>query len=52
MPQAFCVKCKKKVEIVNPTNKVSLSKRHMISGSCPYCKTKVNIFVSSKKQNA
>ncbi len=39
--QAYCVKCKRKREMKNPT-KVSLKNGRIASkGSCPMCKTKM-----------
>jgi len=41
MPQAYCVKCKKKVEIRNPKQVTLKNKRPAVSGTCPSCGTKV-----------
>ena len=41
MAQAYCVKCKKKVEIQNPKNVALKNKRPAVQGSCPKCGTKV-----------
>ncbi len=41
MAQAYCVKCKKKVDIQNPKNVKLKNKRPAISGVCPKCGTKV-----------
>ena len=46
--EAYCVKCKKKVEMQNPTDAVTKNGRKMKKGICPICGTKVNKFVSSK----
>jgi DNA-directed RNA polymerase subunit RPC12/RpoP len=41
MAQAYCVKCKKKVEIKNPQNVTLKNKRPAVRGVCPTCGTKV-----------
>lgn len=41
MAQAYCVKCRKKVEIKNPSNIILKNKRPATSGTCPVCGTKV-----------
>jgi hypothetical protein len=41
MAQAYCVKCKKKVEIQNPKQVVMKNKRPATKGTCPKCKTTV-----------
>jgi RNase P subunit RPR2 len=41
MPQAYCVKCKKKVEIKGARQVTLKNKRPAVSGSCPSCGTKV-----------
>ena len=41
MPQAYCVKCKKKREIQNPKAVVLKNKRPAVSGTFPVSKTKV-----------
>ncbi|MCX5991378.1 MAG: DUF5679 domain-containing protein [Chloroflexi bacterium] len=41
MSQAYCVKCKKKVEILTPKQIIMKNKRPAIQGLCPKCKTKV-----------
>ena len=41
MPEAYCVKCRKKVEMKNP-QKVSLKNgKPATKGECPTCGTKV-----------
>jgi DNA-directed RNA polymerase subunit RPC12/RpoP len=39
--QAYCVKCKKKVEIKNPKAITMKNKRPATQGVCPSCGTKV-----------
>jgi RNase P subunit RPR2 len=39
--QAYCVKCKKKVEIKNPTQIKMKNKRPATKGTCAKCGTKV-----------
>lgn len=41
MSQAYCVKCRKKVEVKNPTKVTLKNKRPAVSGICPSCGTKV-----------
>lgn len=41
MAQAYCVKCKKKVEIKNPKQVTLKNKRSAIQGVCPTCGSKV-----------
>lgn len=41
MTQAYCVKCKKKVEIKNAKNVTLKNKRPAVQGACPKCATKV-----------
>ena len=39
--QAYCVKCKGKVEISNPKQVTLKNKKKAIQGICPRCGTKV-----------
>jgi DNA-directed RNA polymerase subunit RPC12/RpoP len=41
MVTAYCVKCKKKVEIKNPQKVTLKNKKPATKGTCPYCGTKV-----------
>jgi len=41
MPQAYCMKCRKKVEIRNPQSITLKNKRPATQGTCPNCGTKV-----------
>jgi DNA-directed RNA polymerase subunit RPC12/RpoP len=41
MVQAYCVKCKKKVEIKNPQGVTLKNKKKATKGICPKCGTKV-----------
>ncbi len=41
MAQAYCFKCRKKVEVRNPANVTLKNKRPAIRGTCPNCGTKV-----------
>jgi len=41
MPQAYCLKCRKKVDIKGPSYIVLKNKRPAASGKCPVCGTKV-----------
>ncbi len=41
MAEAYCVKCRGKVEIKNPQNNTMKNKRPATTGTCPKCSTKV-----------
>ena len=41
MAQAYCLKCRAKVEVKNPKKITMKSKRPATSGTCPKCGTKV-----------
>jgi DNA-directed RNA polymerase subunit RPC12/RpoP len=41
MAQAYCVKCKKKVEVQNAKKITMKNKRPAVQGVCPNCGTKV-----------
>jgi NAD-dependent SIR2 family protein deacetylase len=41
MAQAYCVKCKKKVEIQTPKQIIMKNKRPATKGVCPKCRTTV-----------
>jgi len=41
MVEAYCVKCKKKVEIKNPAETKTKRGVRMYKGKCPYCGTTV-----------
>ncbi len=41
MPQAYCLKCRKKVEIKNPTYVILKNQRPATSGKCSVCGTTV-----------
>ena len=41
MPEAYCVRCKKKVEIKNPQKVKLKNGRPATKGLCPNCSTKV-----------
>jgi hypothetical protein len=41
MPEGYCVKEKKKVEIQNPTQVTMKNGRPAIQGTCPDCGTKI-----------
>ncbi len=48
MPEAYCVKCKEKVEIKNPEEITMKNGRPATRGTCPECGTKVFRIGSSK----
>ncbi|MEM3383677.1 MAG: DUF5679 domain-containing protein [Nitrososphaerales archaeon] len=41
MVEGFCVKCKKKVEMIDPKQVELKNKRQAIKGTCPTCKSTV-----------
>jgi DNA-directed RNA polymerase subunit RPC12/RpoP len=41
MPQGYCVKCKKKVEIKDAKKITMKNGKPATQGKCPYCGTKV-----------
>jgi len=41
MPQAYCMKCRRKVEIRNARPTILKNKRPAVQGVCPSCGTKV-----------
>jgi RNase P subunit RPR2 len=41
MTQAYCMKCRKKVEIRDPQRVTLKNKRPATKGTCPTCRTKV-----------
>jgi len=45
---AYCVKCKKKVEIKDPKEVTMKNGRKAMSGTCPKCGTKVFSFLKAK----
>lgn len=45
MVQAYCVKCRKMVEIENPTIVITSNGRRAVKGKCPYCGTTLYRFV-------
>lgn len=47
--EAYCMKCKKQVEVKDAVEAVAKNGRPMIKGVCPECGTKVNKFVPTKK---
>ena len=49
--QAYCVKCKKKVEVADPRveeMKNSRGTRRVVKGRCPECSTKVVAFLKKE----
>jgi hypothetical protein len=46
--EAYCVKCRKKVQVKNGTVKEAANGRKMAQGVCPVCKTKVTRFLPAK----
>ena len=49
MVVGFCVKCRRKVELVNPEEVTLKNGRKAIRGKCPNCGTTVYVFVGRKK---
>lgn len=48
--EGYCVRCKSKQTIKDAKEKTTANGRQMMSGECPTCATKVNVFVSSKSK--
>ncbi|MEM2121830.1 MAG: DUF5679 domain-containing protein [Candidatus Woesearchaeota archaeon] len=49
MPTARCMKCKKEVEIKNPTEVTMKNGLVAVQGVCPFCGTKVFRIIGKKK---
>ncbi len=45
---AYCVKCKKKVNVEKPQEVTLKNGKKAIRGTCPYCKGTVYVFVKTK----
>lgn len=48
--QAYCLKCKSQKEMKDPKDKTTKNGRHMVSGTCTICATKMNKFVADPKK--
>ena len=48
MPEAYCVKCKAKREIKDPTQIAMKNGRPAVQGACPVCGTKLFKIGASK----
>lgn len=48
--QAYCVKCKKMIDVKDGVLKMSKNGRRMLSGKCPNCNTSVNKFLPNEKK--
>ena len=46
---AYCVKCRKKVNAKNPERYVMKNKRIAVKGTCPYCSAKLFRILGMKK---
>ena len=46
---AYCVKCRKKVNARDPKRYIMKNKRLSVKGTCPYCSTKVFRILGMKK---
>lgn len=44
--KGYCVVCKNKQQILQAKEKTTSNGRHMISGNCESCGTKINVFIS------
>ena len=44
----YCVKCKKKTEIINGKESLTKNGRNILKGNCKICGTKENIFLKKK----
>ncbi len=49
--EAYCVKCKKKVEIKDPEDVTMKNGRPAVKGTCSQCGTKVFSIKSNKDKN-
>lgn len=47
--EGFCVVCKNKQQIQQAKEKMTSNGRYMMSGNCPKCGTKINVFISKQK---
>ena len=47
---AYCVKCKTKRHMKEAKEKVAKNGRHMMSGLCSVCNTKMNLFIKTDKK--
>lgn len=47
--EAYCMKCKKMVEIQNPKIITRKNGRKAVEGTCPYCGSKVSKFISAEE---
>ena len=47
--EAYCMKCKKQVEVKDPQETVTKNGRPLVKGTCSVCGTKVNKFLPTKK---
>ena len=45
MVEAYCMRCKKKVEIKDPKEVTTKNNRKALKGTCPKCGTKVMAFI-------
>lgn len=50
MEEFYCVKCKQKVQAEPTGKKKSKNGRPILVSECPECGTKLNKFVSAKKE--
>lgn len=48
--EAYCVRCKSKQTMSQPQEKTTANGRRMMSGNCPKCNCKMNVFLSSKSK--
>ena len=49
--QAFCVRCRSKVDVKDPrvvTMENKKGKRRAVKGTCPDCETKLNCFIKKE----
>lgn len=47
--EGYCVVCKSKQQIQQAKAKTTSNGRHMMSGKCGQCGTKINVFISKHK---
>ena len=50
MVQGYCLRCKKNIEMENPSEYLTSNNRKIMKGLCPICKSKVNKFIAGVKE--
>jgi hypothetical protein len=47
MGGAYCLRCKKKTDILNPQVEKTINNRIRVKGDCSFCQKPVSVFVSN-----